>query len=508
MTLHHSSTIPDALTRAAARAPERVALHFADRSWTYRALDEAVTRAAGRLLAAGLRPGERVAALGRNSDGYLLLFLACARAGLVHVPVNHHATAAELHYFVEQSQSAALLHDAEYAERVAALAPTPALRHRATLEELREACATGPLPEVTVPVRDEDLVQLLYTSGTTGAPKGAMMTHRALLHQYLSCIVALDLREQDRPLHALPLYHSGQLHVFLLPYLLLGAVNHLVVAPEPTDLLGRLGREAITSFFAPPTVWTALEAHPDFRATDLGALRKAYYGASIMPAPVLARLREALPATGFYNCFGQSEAGPLTCVLRPEEHAERPDSAGRPVLFVEARVVDEAGAEVAPGEVGEILYRSPQLCTGYWDKPQESAEAFDGSWFHSGDLVRRDADGYVFVVDRLKDVINTGGVLVASREVEDVLYGHPAVREAAVIGLPHPRWIEAVTAVVVAHRPVTAEELIAYAGERLPAFKAPKEVHFADELPKNAAGKLLKRELRERLTGSAARWQN
>ncbi|PYC68432.1 acyl-CoA synthetase [Streptomyces tateyamensis] len=502
MTLDHLSTVPDALRRSAARTPGRTALRFADRSWSYRALDQAVTRLAGHLLARGLRPGRRVAALGRNSDAYLLLFLACGRAGLVHVPVNYNATGAELRYFTEQSGSALLVHDTEYAERAAALAPLPAV----DFAELLEVAGHGPVPEIAVTVRDTDLLQLLYTSGTTAAPKGAMMTHRALLHEYLSAIVALDLTERDRPLHALPLYHSGQLHVFLLPYLLLGAENLLVQAPEPGELLDRLAGKRITSFFAPPTVWTAIEAHPRFRGADLSALAKAYYGASIMPGPVLERLRAALPATGFYNAFGQSEIGPLTTVLRPEEHRERPTSAGRTVLFVEAKVVDQAGAEVAPGEVGEILYRSPQLCTGYWDKPQESAEAFDGEWFHSGDLVRRDAEGYVYVVDRLKDVINTGGVLVASREVEDALYGHPAVVEAAVIGLPDPHWIEAVTAVVVTREEVSAAELIAWARERLPAYKTPKAVHFAAELPKNASGKLLKRDLRERLTGSGDAW--
>ncbi|MCX4749960.1 fatty acyl-CoA synthetase [Kitasatospora sp. NBC_01287] len=504
MELTHASTVPDILRRSAARVPDRVALHFADRHWTYRELDDAVTRAAGWLLARGLRPGDRVAALGRNSDTYLILFLACGRAGLVHVPVNYNATQDELRYFTSQSGSSLLLHDTEYAPAAAALAPLPA----ADLAELHAAASAGPVPVLEVQVRDTDLVQLLYTSGTTAAPKGAMMTHRALLHEYLSAVVALDLTERDRPLHALPLYHSGQLHVFLLPYLLLGAENHLLAAPDPAELLARLERHRLTSFFAPPTVWTAIAAHPDFAAAGLGALAKAYYGASIMPAPVLARLREALPGTGFYNAFGQSEVGPLTTVLRPEEHVERPHSAGRPVLFVEVKVVDEAGAEVGPDQVGEVLYRSPQLCTGYWDKPEESAAAFEGDWFHSGDLVRRDAAGYLYVVDRLKDVINTGGVLVASREVEDVLYAHPAVAEAAVIGTPHPRWIEAVTAVVVLREPVGAAELIAWVRERLPAYKTPKAVHFAPALPKNASGKLLKRELRERLTGSAAGWQD
>ncbi len=187
-------------------------------------------------------------------------------------------------------------------------------------------------------------------------------------------------------------------------------------------------------------------------------------------------------------------------MLRPEEHAARPDSAGRAVLFVEMRVVDDAMADVAPGGVGEVIYRSPQLCLGYWDKPEATAEAFEGGWFHSGDLARIDAEGYITVVDRMKDVINTGGVVVASREVEDALYTHPAVKEVAVIATPHPKWIEAVTAVVVLKpgAKATADEIIDHAKERLAHFKVPKAVHFAEDLPRNASGKILKRVLRDR----------
>jgi fatty-acyl-CoA synthase len=244
--------------------------------------------------------------------------------------------------------------------------------------------------------------------------------------------------------------------------------------------------------------------HPRLAHADLDGLRKAFYGASIMPVPVLKKLQARLPNAGFFNCFGQSEIGPLATVLRPEEHAQRPDSVGRAVLFVETRVVDPDFNDVAAEEMGEVVYRSPQLCAGYWGKPEATAEAFRGGWFHSGDLCRIDAEGYLYVVDRIKDVINTGGVLVASREVEDAIYEHPAVAEVAVVGLAHERWIEAIAAVVVARDRVSSEELIAFARERLAAHKVPKSVHFVDELPKNASGKLLKRELRDQLSVPAA----
>jgi fatty-acyl-CoA synthase len=490
--------------------PDRAALLFGGRSWTYRELDEAVSRVAARLLDLGLAHGDRVAAYGKNSDAYLLLYLACARAGLIHVPVNYNVAGDELVYLVGQPECLALFHDPAFAGQVDAVRGRLAVDLFGTLRDgdgehdVLAWATSGDAVDLDDRASDEDLVQLLFTSGTTSAPKGAMMTHQALVHEYLSCIVALDLDERDVPLHALPLYHSAQMHVFLLPYLALGATNRLVEAPDPADLLARVEGDRLTSVFAPPTVWIGIGEHPEFRTRDLSTLRKAYYGASIMPVPVLERLRAAMPQVGFYNCFGQSEIGPLATVLRPEEHDERPDSAGRPVLFVELRVVDDHMNDVPPGELGEVVYRSPQLCTGYWGKPEETEAAFAGGWFHSGDLVRQDEEGYVFVVDRVKDVINTGGVLVASREVEEALYTHPAVAEVAVIGTPHERWVEAITAVVVLRQQATDDELLAHARERLAPFKVPKAIHVVDALPKNPSGKLLKRELRERFTGSGS----
>ncbi|MGA6227578.1 acyl-CoA synthetase [Streptomyces umbrinus] len=497
MTPGHGSTVDGVLRRSARRTPERTAVTYRDRSWTYAELDEAVSRAAQVLTSSGLAPGDRVGAYGHNSDAYLIGFLACSRAGLVHVPVNQNLTGDDLSYIVGQSGSTLVLADPDLADRLSDGVRVMPLRDAddsllARLESMSPY--DGPEP------RTEDLVQLLYTSGTTALPKGAMMTHRALVHEYLSAITALDLSAGDLPVHSLPLYHSAQMHVFLLPYLAVGARNTILDAPDAEQLFDLIEAGRADSLFAPPTVWIGLSNRPDFATRDLSGLRKAYYGASIMPVPVLERLRERLPKLAFYNCFGQSEIGPLSMVLAPNEHRKaRLDSCGRPVLFVDARVVDENGKDVPDGTSGEVVYRSPQLCEGYWDKPEETAEAFRDGWFHSGDLVVRDAQGYFTVVDRVKDVINSGGVLVASRQVEDALYTHPEVAEVAVIGLPDDRWIEAVTAVVVPRGTVTEDELVAHARENLAHFKAPKRVVFVDELPRNASGKILKRELRDRL---------
>ncbi|AOR36186.1 acyl-CoA synthetase [Streptomyces fodineus] len=498
MTQGHGSTVDGVLRRSARRTPARLAVEYGERRWTYEELDDAVSRAASVLLAAGLTPGDRVGAYGHNSDAYLIAFLACARAGLVHVPVNQNVTGDDLAYLLGQSGSTLVLADPDLTEQLPDGVRVLPLRDAegSLLARLADAAPyDGPEP------RTEDLVQLLYTSGTTALPKGAMMTHRALVHEYLSAITALDLSAGDRPVHALPLYHSAQMHVFLLPYLAVGATNIILDAPDGDRLFDLIEAGRVDSLFAPPTVWIGLAGRADFATRDLDGLRKAYYGASIMPVPVLRRLRERLPRLAFYNCFGQSEIGPLATVLGPDEHEGRLDSCGRTVLFVDARVVDDKGEDVPDGTPGEIVYRSPQLCEGYWDKPEETAEAFRDGWFHSGDLAVRDADGYFTIVDRVKDVINSGGVLVASRQVEDALYTHEAVAEAAVIGLPDERWIEAVTAVVVPRGEVAEEQLIAHVKEKLAPFKAPKRVLFVAELPRNASGKILKRELRDRFSG-------
>jgi fatty-acyl-CoA synthase len=495
MDLIRRNTVGDAIRRSARLFRDRSALVFGDRDWSFAALDRAASHVARHFADLGMNPGDRVAAYGRNSDAYFIAWLACVRGGFVHVPVNYALTGEELAYIVHQSGSRLVLAGATLEANLSGLDVASS-----RLDDLVAIAQDASAPAAPEPdLADDHLAQIVYTSGTTAAPKGAMMTHKAMISQYYSVIHNMDFAETDRALAALPLYHTAQTHAFTMPQLLVGARTILIDAPAPDVVLRLIEQQRITSFFAPPTVWISLLRHQDFSARDLSSLEKVYYGASIMPVPVLHELRHRLPHARPYNCYGQTEIAPLATVLRPEEHDARPASCGRPCLNVETRVVDPEMNDVPPLAHGEIVHRSPHLLTGYWNKPAETAEAFAGGWFHSGDVGYFDAEGYLYIVDRIRDVINTGGVLVASREVEEVLFTHKAVSEVAVVGLPDEKWIEAVTAFVVL-RPghtVDAATLLGLARQHLAPFKVPKNVVFVEALPRNTAGKLLKRELRK-----------
>ena len=505
----HSNSISAAFNRSVRKNHSKGALKFLEREWSYHSLNVAVNKVANYFLAQGLKQGDRLVAYGKNSDAYLITWLACVRSGIVHVPSNFALSAEELRYVIEQSEARAIVSDESLQANVALATATHSLFQTFFYQETAQdtssilaiACGSGDESEPNVVIQETDLAQFLYTSGTTAAPKAAMMTHKAFMAEYMACMVELDFKAGESILAALPLYHSAQMHVFVMPALLRGACVRLIESPVAELCLQLIESESIASFFAPPTFWIALLRHPEFGTRNLSSLTKAYYGASIMPVPVLQELQQRLPNVGLYNCYGQSEIAPLATVLRPEDHADRPASAGRPILTVETRIVDMDMNDLPVGERGEIIHRSPQLLTGYWNNPEGTEEAFKGGWFHSGDVGYFDEEGYLYVVDRIKDVINTGGVVVASREVEEALFTHEAVSEVAVIGMPDDKWIEAITAVVVLkeHAKVDEQALIAHARKQLAPYKLPKKIVFSDALPKSTSGKILKRTLREAL---------
>ncbi|MBU8711778.1 acyl-CoA synthetase [Brevibacillus sp. FSL K6-0770] len=506
------NTLGDILRRSRLRYPEKIALQFEEEVLTYTKLDQLVNQAAHTFLAKGLQKGERVAVLSRNSMDFVILNFALAKAGLIMVPINFMLHTNDVAFIFGHAEVSACfvapefltvakeaLESANLSPKLLSLISRPAVQEGewVPFRPLIEGASTE---EPELELADEDVAHILYTSGTESRPKGVMLTHSSILSEYVSTIIEGNMSHDDVAVHALPLFHSAQLHCFLGPYVYLGGTGIILEQATPGLMLQVVESHQATQLFCPPTVWIALLRSPEFSSRNLSSLQKCYYGAAIMPVEVLKELGTRLPNAQFYNFYGQTEVAPLATVLQPKDQIRKAGSAGKPALNVETKIVDDDGVEVPRGCVGEIVHRTSHAMIGYFRDEEKTQAAFLGGWFHSGDLGIMDEEGYITVVDRKKDMIKSGGENVASREVEELIYQHPKVSEVAVIGIPHPYWIEAVAAVVVpkAGETVSEEEMLAFCKERLASFKAPKYVFITDTLPRNPSGKILKRELRLR----------
>jgi fatty-acyl-CoA synthase len=510
-------SLGDLPRRTAQRVPDKLAIVDGDTRLTFAELDAAVDRAAAAMHDAGLAPGDRLALLCHNCWQFAVLNFAAARAGVVLVPVNFMLGGDEIAFILDHSGATAfVVEDAlvPVAEQALATASDRVGTRLVVRLHDEEAPAgwrdlqgwldhDGAAPAVAV--ADDDPVRMMFTSGTESRPKGALLTSRSLLWQYVSCVVDGSMSADDIDLHTLPLYHCAQLDCFLGVDVYVGATSIILPGPDPAAILRAIEEHRVTKFFAPPTVWIGLLRAPGFADADLSSLRKGYYGASPMPVEILKEIQQRLPDVALWNFYGQTEMAPLATILGPDEQLSHPGSAGRAALNVETRIVDDADRPVAAGTVGEIVHRSPHATLGYYHDHAKTAEAFRGGWFHSGDLGHVDDDGHLYVVDRKKDMIKTGGENVASREVEEAIYRLDGVAEVAVFGVSHPRWVEAVTAVVVPKPGVTLtpEQVVEHSRGVLAGFKAPKYVVVADALPKNPSGKILKRQLRDEHAGLA-----
>lgn len=505
--------IADLVRRSAYRYPDKPALIFGDKVLTYAQLEEECNRVANALLDLGLQKYDRVAVLAHNTIHHVLAWLGTAKAGGIYLAINYLLRGRDVTYCINHSESKVfIVEDALYDIVKDVLADMPGVKTFIWSDQGRgEKAPEGflnfntwysqyPPREPDVELRIEDPVQMTYTSGTEALPKGVILTNQSLIAQYVGTIVDGEYTAEDINVNAMPIFHCAQRDVFLTPVLMVGGTNVLLLQPNPVEIMAAIEKYRATMFFAAPTVWIALLRHPDFARYDLGSLQKGYYGASVMPVEVLKELMSRLPnCRRFYNYYGQTELSPYHTILKPAYQFTKQGSAGQGGLNMETRLEDEEHRPILqPGVPGEICGRGPHVMLMYFKEPEKTEETLAHGWFHSGDVGVMDGDRFITVVDRKKDMVKTGGENVSSREVEEVIYRHPAVSEVAVIGLPHEKWIEAVTAVVVLKpgEKATEEEITALCREHLAPFKVPKGVIFVEQLPKTPSGKILKRDLR------------
>ncbi|TQM02983.1 long-chain-fatty-acid--CoA ligase [Pseudonocardia kunmingensis] len=503
----HGMTMSDMVARHARLRPGETAFVDPRARRTYGELDDRVTRLGHALVDRGVTAGDRVAVLGLNSIEVVESWLAVLRIGAIAVPVNFRLVADEIAYVLDDSGAVAVVVDAALAPAVEqARAKAPGLRSVLTIGgDLEEVLAASSDVYTELPVPDESPAFIMYTSGTTGFPKGAVLTHRNLyLHAFCS-MATLGTSGDDRVwLSAAPLFHIAGLSG-MLPVLITGGKT--VIPPsggfDPAATVRTLVDEGVSSCFMVPAQWQAICAVPDLATADLSRLRRISWGAAPASTTLLRTMIESFPQAEVCTAFGQTECSPVTTNLRGEDSIRKIGSVGTPMVGVEVRVVDDDMNDVPRGEVGEIVYRSPMVMKEYWNKPDETAAAFRGGWFHSGDLVREDPDGYLYVVDRKKDMIISGGENIYCAEVENALAGHPKVAEVALIGVPDPRWGETPLAIVAPRDPddpPTDAEIEAYSREHLAAYKRPRHLRIVDALPRNPSGKVVKTALRERFS--------
>ncbi|HVO98936.1 MAG TPA: long-chain fatty acid--CoA ligase [Bryobacteraceae bacterium] len=438
----------------------------------------------------GIEKGDRVAAWMLNSHDYLELYWATAIAGVAIVPINTRWHPHDVDFTLADSEAKALVVDDVFAARTAELTRAPRI-----LSEPGHSDAAVSFDEPD----PEDLLGLFYTSGTTGGPKGVMLTHRNLWSHTVYMLQASGMT-QGVWLHAAPMFHGADFwSIYAHP--VLGSANLYLPTFDPEKFLYLVQSERVTDTVIVPTMINMVLNHPSFDGCDLSSLRHILYGASPMPAPLIELAMRKLPHVRFIQAYGMTETSPVQVLLQHEDHTgRRIAAAGRPIPGVEVRVVDFDDRDVPVGQSGEVIARGETVMKGYWNRPEISKEALRGGWMHTGDIGCLDEDGFLYILDRKKDMIKPGGENVYSPEVESLILSHPSVLEAAVIGVPHEKWGEAIRAVVVprAGHMIEAAELIAWCRERTTHFKCPTSVVVADTLPKGGTGKIQKNVLRER----------
>jgi len=505
------SSIPELIERAARLNPNGTSTRYAGREFTWRETRARVASVAGGLAGLGLAEADRVGILSLNCDRYYESLFAIPWAGYCVVPLNTRWIFAENLYAVRDSGTRVLLFDDAFIEQAGRLF--------AEIEELVVAIHMGesecpdwatsyesliakhePIPASAR--SGDDMAGIFYTGGTTGFPKGVMLSHRALWASGVSTLPDFQIARDSTYLHVVPMFHLADFAGGMAATLSAG--KHVMLQSfEPGQVLQTLADERITHVLLVPAMIKMVLNHPQAAGADVSALERLVYGASPMPAATLEQIMAAWPGVGLVQAYGQTELAPVVTTLSTEDHlegGEKLKSAGRPTCINDVRIVDEDGNDCPVGVSGEVLVRGPHTMLGYWNKPEETAAALQDGWVHTGDAAYFDEEGFLYIVDRLKDMIVSGGENVFTTEVENAVISHEAVRDVAVIGVPHAEWGEAVHAIVVLHpgESATTEELLAHCKERIAGYKLPKDITFRTEpLPLSGAGKVLKTELRK-----------
>ncbi len=503
------------LKRASQFYPNNIATIDGEHRQTYGELTKRVTALAAALQGLGIRSNDRVAILMLNCHEFAEAIFACWEIGAVAVPLNYRLAAEELIFIINDAECKAMISDDVMSPMTAGMRPrlegienyvsTVASENSLLFEDLIKNSNS----EITsVVIEENDLAGLFYTSGTTGLPKGVMLSHRNLWMNLLHGMAEIPTSSSDIYLHAAPMFHLADFPT-LMSITMRGGTHVLLKKFEPTALLNLLEKEKVSRVMLVPTMINFLVSHPEINNRDLSNLEYITYGASPMPLELLKRSMTTLPHVKFVQGYGQTEAAPVLTYLKDSDHVtegseqqlQRLTSCGQAVIGVEIAIFDEHDKPVPSGTVGEIVARGPNVMLGYWKRPEETAKTLRGGWLHTGDAGKIDEDGYVFIVDRTKDMIVTGGENVYSTEVENAIYKHQSIREASVVGIPDAKWGEAVAAIVTL-RPettLTSEELIEHCNNFLANYKVPKVVEIRDgELPKGGTGKIDKKILREK----------
>lgn len=505
----------DWISHHAANRPNNEAIRDlgSDRSFTYADLDRRVDAIAAYFASLGIKRGDRVAVLAHNGVEFFDLQFACARTGVICVLLNWRLTVPELEYILNDSSPVLMVHDVEFADAASELQQRCSID---TLLQVDGGKADSPYETTLegfdgqaaepVSLTHDDVITIMYTSGTTGLPKGAMITHGMNFWNAVNLGIPAGIGVDTVHLNILPLFHTGGLNCYSNPVIHAGGTVVTFKAFDPGETLRVIGDPAqgITHFFGVPAPYQFMMQHPDFADTDLSRLRIAGVGGAPCALPIMEAWTER--GVMLSQGFGMTETSPACIFLDPTDSLRKIGSVGKALLHTEFRIVNEDGGDCGPDEIGELWVAGPHITPGYWNRPDATADAFEGRWLKTGDASRMDDEGFVFIVDRWKDMYISGGENVYPAEVENVLYQLPEVAEAAVIGVPHDKWGEVGLAVLALKPDSTIDRTTVqqYCAERLAKFKVPDNIAIVDVLPRNATGKVLKRELREQFVAADA----